>query len=98
MAVDGTYSITIKTPMGDQPGTVTLKAEGGALTGEMPGPTGQAQIKDGSVEGDNVKCKADITSPMPMTLEFDGKVEGDAISGNVQLGAFGSSTFAGARA
>jgi hypothetical protein len=35
---------------------------------------------------------------MPITLEFDGKVDGDQLNGNVKLGAFGTSTFSGARA
>ncbi|MGF1543622.1 MAG: hypothetical protein ACFB00_03820 [Parvularculaceae bacterium] len=98
MAVDGKWNMTIKTPMGDQNGTVTLNADGGALTGEMSGSTGTTEIKDGTVDGDKVAWKADITSPMPMTLEFNGSVDGDAISGDVKLGAFGQSTFSGARA
>jgi len=31
-------------------------------------------------------------------LEFAGKVDGDAISGNVKLGAFGNASFSGTRA
>jgi hypothetical protein len=32
-----------------------------------------------------------------MTLEFTGTVEGNALSGNVKLGSFGSSSFSGTR-
>jgi hypothetical protein len=39
-----------------------------------------------------------MTSPMPMTLEVSATVEGDSISGNVKLGAFGNATFSGERA
>ena len=98
MAVDGNWNLTIKTPMGDQTGLLTLNTEGGALTGQMSGNMGAVPIENGSVEGDTVKWSAKVTSPMPITLEFDGKVEGDALSGNVKLGAFGTSTFSGARA
>ena len=98
MAVDGNWNLTIKTPMGDQTGLLTLNTEGGALTGQMSGNMGAVPIENGSVEGDAVKWSAKVTSPMPITLEFDGKVEGDALSGNVKLGAFGTSTFSGARA
>ncbi len=98
MAVDGNWNLTIKTPMGDQTGLLTLNTEGGALTGQMSGNMGAVPIENGSVEGDAVKWSAKVTSPMPITLEFDGKVEGDSLSGNVKLGAFGTSTFYGARA
>jgi hypothetical protein len=33
-----------------------------------------------------------------MTLEFNGKVEGDTLNGNVKAGAFGSFPFTGTRA
>ncbi|GJL93127.1 hypothetical protein [Hyphococcus sp.] len=95
MAVDGKWNITIKTPMGDQTGVLTLKQEGDALTGEMTSPSGAAPIENGKVEGDTLMWHAKVTSPMPITLEFSGKTEGDAISGTVKLGAFGSSTFSG---
>ena len=98
MAVDGKWNITIKTPMGDQTGVLTLKQEGDALTGEMSGSSGTAPIENGKVEGDTLSWHAKVTTPMPITLEFDGKVEGDSISGNVKLGAFGTSTFSGAAA
>ncbi|MAW82269.1 MAG: hypothetical protein CMI63_18685 [Parvularcula sp.] len=98
MAVDGKWNITIKTPMGDQNATLTLKQEGDALTGEMSGAAGTSPIENGKVEGDTLKWDAKVTNPMPITLSFTGKTEGDAISGDVQLGAFGNSTFTGAAA
>lgn len=98
MAIDGKWNMTMKTPMGEQNGTLDLKADGGALTGEMSGATGTVQIEEGKVDGDNVSWNAKITTPMPMTLEFEGKVEGDSLSGTVKLGAFGNAPFSGARA
>jgi hypothetical protein len=32
-----------------------------------------------------------------MTLEFTGTINGDAISGSVKLGAFGTASFSGTR-
>ena len=98
MAVDGKWNITIKTPMGDQTGVLTLKQEGDALTGDMSGSAGAAPIENGKVDGDTLSWHAKVTSPMPITLEFEGAIEGDGISGNVKLGAFGSSTFSGTAA
>ena len=95
MAVDGKWNLTIKTPMGEQKGVLTLKQEGDALTGEMSGAMGSVPIENGRVEGDRLKWNAKVTSPMPITLEFDGAEEGGNLNGNVKLGAFGSSTFSG---
>ncbi len=98
MAVDGKWTLKIKTPMGEQSGMLDLTADGGKLTGQMSGNMGTVPIENGSADGDAVKWSAKVTSPMPITLEFDGKVSGDALNGNVKLGAFGTSTFTGARA
>jgi len=98
MAVDGKWNMKIKTPMGEQSGVLELKADGGSLTGTMSGNMGAVEIQNGSVDGDAVKWSANVTSPMPITLEFDGKVDGDNLAGNVKLGAFGTSTFSGTRA
>lgn len=98
MAIDGKWNITIKTPMGEQTALLTLKQDGDALTGEMSGSAGQSAIEDGKVDGDKLTWAAKVTSPMPITLEFEALTEGDAISGNVKLGAFGTSTFSGTAA
>jgi hypothetical protein len=98
MGADGTWNTTMNTPMGAQKGTLTLTSSGSELTGKLKGPQGEIAIQDGKVDGDNVSWKASITSPMAMTLEFSAKVEGDAINGNVKLGAFGNASFTGTRA
>jgi len=96
-SADGTWKTTMNTPMGKQEGTLTLKTDGGALSGKLAGPQGEIDIDEGKVEGDTLSWKAKLTSPMPMTLEFDATVEGDDISGNVKLGAFGNASFTGTR-
>ncbi len=84
-------------PMGAQNATLTLQTNGSALTGKMSGPGGEIEIKNGNVDGDSLSWKADITTPMPMTLEFSATLDGDNIVGNVKLGAFGNASFMGAR-
>jgi len=98
MSADGTWNTTMNTPMGAQNATLTLSTDGGTLTGKMAGPQGEMELQEGSIDGDNLSWKADITSPMAMTLEFSATVSGDEISGNVKLGAFGNASFSGTRA
>ena len=98
MSVEGNWNIVVKSPMGDQPSTLSLKVEGGALTGTQ-GAQGQTQaITGGKVDGDNVSWSNSITTPFPMTLEFTGTVAGDTLSGSVKAGSFGSFPWSGSRA
>ena len=98
MSADGTWNTTMNTPMGAQQGTLELKTDGSTLTGTLSGAQGTIELKDGTCDGDSLSWKADITTPMAMTLEFSATVDGDSISGNVKLGAFGNASFSGTRA
>lgn len=97
-SADGVWNTTMNTPMGAQKGTLTLATDGGSLTGTLAGAQGTLELQDGTVDGDAVAWKANITQPMAMTLEFSATVSGDEISGNVKLGAFGNASFSGTRA
>jgi hypothetical protein len=98
MSADGTWNTTMNTPMGAQNGTMTLTTDGNTLSGKLSGPQGEIDLEDGTVDGDNLTWKASITSPMAMTLEFSATLNGDEMSGDVKLGAFGNATFTGTRA
>jgi len=98
MSADGSWNTTINTPMGAQNGTLILETSGATLTGKMVGAQGEMALSDGTVDGNNLTWKAQMTSPMPMTLEFAATVDGDKISGSVKLGAFGNASFSGTRA
>ncbi|GAB1262552.1 hypothetical protein [Aurantivibrio plasticivorans] len=98
MSVDGTWEVSMNTPMGEQKGTLTLSTEGGSLTGRMETAMGAEDIADASVDGNNAKWSIALTKPMPVTLKFDATVDGDTISGKVSLGMFGSSDLTGTRA
>jgi hypothetical protein len=97
MSIDGTWKITFETPIGTQETRLEAKAVGGALTGTQSGKDGSQPIQDGAVDGDEASWSLAISSPMPMTLEFKGAVDGDAMSGSVKLGMFGETSFTGVR-
>jgi hypothetical protein len=98
MAVDGNWNITMSTPMGDRDSTLSLKAASGTLTGTQAAEGSSIEIFDGKANGDDVSWKVSITNPMPLTLEFTGKVSGDSIAGDVGIGPMGSFPFTGTRA
>lgn len=93
MSFDGTYNITIQTPMGSQTGVLTLKQNGDELTGTMASQGDQTAIKNGHVHGDHAHWEVDISKPMPMTLGFTAGKADTGLSGSVKLGMFGQSTF-----
>ena len=96
MSVDGTWEVSISTPMGEQKGTVTLTTNGNDLTGKMESAMVSKDFT-GSVDGNTAKWEIDITNPMPMTLKVSATVEGDSINGTVGLGMFGSAPMTGKR-
>ena len=98
MAVDGTWNLTMSTPMGERNTTLSLKSSGGTLTGTQGADGNSTEIFDGTVNGDDVAWKISITDPMPLTLDFSGKVAGDSISGEMGIGPMGSFPFTGTRA
>jgi hypothetical protein len=98
MAVDGKWEITINSPLGAQKAKLDFTASGNALNGTQHAQGVSQPLANGKVDGNAVSWSANITSPMPMTLEFSGTVEGDAIKGNVKAGSFGSFPFSGGRA
>ena len=98
MAIDGTWNITMQSPMGAREVKAELTSNGGAIGGNFTGAQGAAPVS-GTIDGNAAKFAATVTTPMgQMELKFDGTVDGDSMSGNVAFGAFGSGSFTGARA
>jgi hypothetical protein len=99
MSTDGTWKVSMQTPLGERRMTVSLKAAGDALTGKVVGDDGNStEIFDGKLNGNNVSFKTSITSPMQLTLQVNGVVAGDKISGTVEARGVGSMPFTGTRA
>ncbi|KNG95186.1 hypothetical protein [Pseudaestuariivita atlantica] len=90
-----TYDITISSPMGEFPATITL----GEGEGHMSGKGGSGPLEElHRAEDGSIRFNVRIDRPMPMTMKFSG-VETDAgMDGTVKFGLFAKGTFAGTRA
>ena|SRR5450631_146983 len=97
MSVDGNWNITMSTPLGERQATLVLKTSGATLTGTQAAEGDSAEIFDGTVNGSEVAWKVSISNPMPLTLEFAGKVESDTIAGEMTINPMGSFPFTGVR-
>ncbi len=97
MAVDGTYNITVSTPMGAQQGKLTLKTEGNSLSGTNESAMGTSTLMNGKVSDNEVQWDEMAKTPMgEIKISFKGTVEGDKISGQVTT-PFGPAPFEGTR-
>ena len=97
MSADGTWNLTMQTPMGERRSTLSLSTAGGTLTGKQEAEGNTTDIAEGTVSGNDVSWKVSITNPMPLTLTFNGTVDGDKLSGTADTGMFGSFPFEGTR-
>jgi hypothetical protein len=98
MAIDGTWSADMETPMGTRTVSLDLASAGTTLTGKMSSSDGSVEVFDGHVDGDSASWKADIKQPMALTLEFSVTIEGAGMTGSVKLGTFGDAPLTGKRA
>lgn len=99
MAIDGTWNITMNTPMGSRDVTLKLDTSAGSLAGEVAIAQGAQTLSNTSVDGDSAKWDVEMSGPMgALTLSYAANFDGDSVSGTVQFGGFGSGDFSGTRA
>ena len=98
MAIDGSWNVTMQSPMGARDVKAEFASNGSELSGSFVGAAGSTPLS-GSIDGDKVAWAVTVPSPMgDMELKFDGALSGDSLSGTVAFGAFGSGPFTGTRA
>lgn len=98
MTIDGNWEVSMNTPMGEQHATVELTSNGDVLQGKIvKSALGSEESFAGTISGNDIAFSVPITKPMPMTLAFTATIDGDNISGEVALGAFGKAPLTGKR-
>jgi hypothetical protein len=98
VAIDGNWNLTMQSPMGAREVKADFASSGGAISGTFTGDQGAAPLT-GTLDGNAVTFAATVSGPMgQLELKFGGTLDGDAIAGTVQFGAFGSGTFTGSKA
>ena len=98
MSVAGTYDCVTKSPMGDQKSKFTVNVDGDSFTGQNAGAMGSMDVVDGKVDGNTLTWTMNMTVPMPMKLEGSATIDGDALIGSINAGAFGAMPMTGTRA
>ena len=98
MSIDGNWSCTMDTPLGERKVLLTLAVNGGELTGTIGNGSENTPIQDGRADGDTATWKSKITKPVSITMEFTVTVTGNEMAGSVKLGMFGTAPLRGTRA
>ncbi len=88
--VTGDWEMTITTPRRERTLDVNFKQEGEKLTVTMQGRGGEVTA-EGTVKGNEIEWTITRSTPRgEFTMTYTGKIEGDTMSGEFQLGDFGS--------
>jgi len=99
-AVDptGQWSLTVRTPQGEQTVRLALRREGEQITGSLTTPNGTSEIRNARLAGNELRLITNVqlgADTMEATLV--GTIEGDAMRGTISLPALGSFEFTGTR-
>ncbi|MGY0489616.1 hypothetical protein [Streptomyces sp. WG-D5] len=97
MPVEGTWDLSISTPLGTIAAVVVLREEGEALTGVAQGAGEEVPLRELTVSGDRVTWKQAVTRPMRLNLDFAVTVDGDTLAGTSRAGRLPASKVVGTR-
>jgi hypothetical protein len=96
--VTGDWDVTFESPQGPMTVTVSLTTDGGKASGQLATPMGKVPLA-GTTTADSFDVTATLdVQGTPLPLGLTGKVNGDALTGNIKAGDFGQFPFTGKRA
>ncbi|CAL9624341.1 hypothetical protein [Streptomyces sp. enrichment culture] len=97
MSVEGTWDLSIATPLGRIRPVVDFRREGDALTGTAHGVGEEVPLVDVAVEGHRVTWRQAVTEPLRLNLAFEVRVDGDTLEGTSRAGRLPASRVTGTR-
>jgi hypothetical protein len=85
MSFDGTYQVSVKTPMGQLQGKLTIKSVGDGFSGSLETPSGTTQFSSGRIQGAGLQWQAETRTPLgKFNVDYSATIEGDRISGEAK--------------
>ncbi|MEU0603756.1 hypothetical protein ABZ484_36865 [Streptomyces sp. NPDC006393] len=97
MSVEGTWNLSISTPIGTMKAVVELREQGGVLTGVAHGAGEEVPLSDLAFDGERLTWRQAITKPMRLNPAFDVTVDGDTLRGTSKAGRLPASKVTGER-
>lgn len=95
--IEGNWAVTIHYPRGTGEQQFALRQNGNEVTGDHIGEIYKATIK-GTIHADQLELTSGMAVPGNVIhWTFKGKVEGNEVSGNVNMGEYGDATWKAVR-
>lgn len=96
--IDGTWTATFDTAIGEQHYTYTLKADGEKLTGTAKNDYGENKIEDGVIKGNDLSFTENLNfQGQAITIKYKGTLDGDQLNFTREVGTFATEKFAAKR-
>ncbi len=87
--VDGAWTASFDTAVGEQHYTYNFKADGEKLTGTAKNDWGERPIEDGTIKGDAITFTENVEfQGQKITIKYTGKLSGDEIKFTREVGTF----------
>ena len=97
MYAEGTWDLSISTPIGKIKAVTEFRDEDGRLTGVARGAGEEVPLQNVALDGDQLTWNQAVTKPMRLNLAFSVKIDGDTLAGVSKAGRLPASKVTGAR-
>ncbi|MFI9230796.1 hypothetical protein [Streptomyces rimosus] len=97
MPIEGTWDLSMSTPIGKIKAVAEFRREGGVLAGTAHGTGEEVPLSEVVLDGDRLTWKQSITKPMRLNLAFAVTVDGDTLTGTSKAGRLPASKVTGER-
>lgn len=96
--VAGEWDVTLNSPQGQSQSVLTLKQDGGKLTGSIKSPRGEAGLDSVTVKGSEIQfsLKRNVQGN-EMVFAYTGKIEKDSMKGAVDFGGMATGDWSAVR-
>ncbi|KOG65867.1 hypothetical protein ADK76_04785 [Streptomyces griseoflavus] len=97
MSAEGTWDLSVATPIGKIKAVAEFRREDGVLVGTAHGTGEKIPLSEVVLDGDRLTWKQSITKPMRLNLAFAVTVDGDTLTGTSKAGRLPASKVTGER-
>ncbi|MEU8485891.1 hypothetical protein [Streptomyces sp. NPDC048641] len=97
MSVEGTWDLSVSTPIGKIKAVVELLRQDGVLTGVAHGTGEEVALSDITLDGDRLTWEQTVTKPLRLNLAFAVTISGDTLTGTSKAGRLPASKVTGRR-
>jgi hypothetical protein len=97
MPAEGTWDLSISTPIGKIKAVVDLRRDHGVLTGTAYGTGEEVPLTDLALDGDQLTWRQAVTKPMRLNLAFTVTLADDTLTGTSKAERLPASNVTGQR-